>query len=192
MDFDQIYLAHRTWLLDTIPAVPQEVAAAFAACCAERLYPALPRFERKCNAAPRPNVSVLRQGLDAVWDATSGFTRSTSVISPQGSACKAAIPTETQCAAAAEAAAEDAGAAIAYAVMALETNGTAYAAWAGVRGLDALDAVRSEDVAESCAVLLREIERQRRDLLVLQRAFGRGLLAAEVQAARSRAVAEAS
>lgn len=123
--------------------LPEGTQAAFAAACAERLYPAYAAFVRTSRS---DDEGLVRQALDLAWqgvklgvvpeDDPSGLVERCVALIPDAEA-EDAIPAH----------ADDAIAAVAYALQAAAGLDPKAAGWAAQRVTDALDDfVRSNDV----------------------------------------------
>jgi uncharacterized protein YjaG (DUF416 family) len=161
-------------LVKTLDRLPRELRVVFAAACAERLLPAYAVFSER---AGRGNPTALRQSLTSLWDDLDRNRLTDVEVQAMIDACMASIPKEDDVPWVPEqASAEDAGAAVAYALRCRQNGQSQEAAWAGRRAYEALDhfVVNFEDIdvnkpgAEARvlghAAVQAELTRQRRDL----------------------------
>jgi uncharacterized protein YjaG (DUF416 family) len=143
--------------------------AAFAAACAERLFPAYAEF---CERAGRGNRDALAGILERVWRHLFGDPMSSEQVRAERDRCVALVPGEDDEPWVAEQAyADDACAAVAYALRALDTGEPQEAAWAGQRAYEAADhhvvhrlGVEGESKVLAHPIVQAEIARQRRDI----------------------------
>jgi Protein of unknown function (DUF416) len=116
--------------------LPQQTQAAFAAACAERLYPAYAAF---VQASGRDDQGLIRRTLDLAWDgARSGVV---AVDDPAGlfEQCVALIPGDESEEDAIPAHADDAIASVAYALQAAAGLDAKAAGWAAEQVTNCLD-----------------------------------------------------
>lgn len=118
-----------------LKALPRRTQAAFAAACAERLYPAYDAFQR---ASGRDDGGLVRRALDAAWEgARTGVVREADPRSVVRR-CVALIPAvENDKSLGAHA--DDAIASVAYALQAAAGLDDEAAGWAAQRAMDSLD-----------------------------------------------------
>jgi uncharacterized protein YjaG (DUF416 family) len=151
--------------------LPKEHCAAFAAACAERLFPAYVRFSREAESA---DPKALRVALDALWDDLTGKPSSEPHLRAMADECESLAPDENEESSDEQPYAEDAVAALVYALHARVGQGDR-AAWSARCVYEALDHfIQSEDsgvvVTANEPRLLEhplvqaELARQRRDL----------------------------
>ena len=166
--FDEAQLA------GTLERLPQQHRAVFAATCAERLMPAYVAFS---NRTGRGDPAALRGILTRLWDDLAGDRMQDSEVQSKLDACVALIPQEDDSTWVMEqASAEDAGAAVAYAMRCRQSGQAQDAAWSARRAYEALDhyVINRESIdmnkpwAEERVlghpVVQAELVRQRRDL----------------------------
>jgi uncharacterized protein YjaG (DUF416 family) len=159
--------------------LPREHRTAFAAACAERLFPAYLRFSHEATKA---DVETLRALLDRLWDDLTG-SNPLSELEARASAkkCLALVPREEDEPSDAQPCAEDATAALAYAFETRVKSGSREAAWSARRAYEALDhflmfddsgvvASANEQRLLEHPLVQAELARQRRDLDELLRA----------------------
>jgi uncharacterized protein YjaG (DUF416 family) len=161
-------------LAESIEGLPEPARAAFAAACAERLLPAYHKFSARSN---RGDPRILEQILTRLWTDLSGEPMSEAETEAQIDACMGLIPQEDDGPWVAEqAAAEDAVAAIAYALRCRRSGLAKEAAWAARRAYEALDdyVINHENVDTNIAgaeaqvlahpLVQAELARQQQDL----------------------------
>lgn len=142
---------------------------AFAASCAERLFPA---YEDFCKRAGRGDRATLAAILLRVWQHLLGDEMSTEQIRAELSRCMSLIPGEDDEPWLDEQAyADDAASAIAYTLRALDGGEPQEAAWAARRAYEAADhyvmhrlGVEGESQVLAHPIVQSEFSRQRRDL----------------------------
>lgn len=158
-----------------IEQLPNPLGAAFAAACAERMLPAYHKFSARSN---RGDPRILEQILTRLWRDLHGEQMSEAETEAQIDACMELIPREDDGPWVAEqAAAEDAVAAIAYALRCRRSGLAKEAAGAARRAYEALDdyVINHEDVDTQTLLGQRprvlahplvqaELARQQRDL----------------------------
>jgi uncharacterized protein YjaG (DUF416 family) len=131
LHFDEAELA------TTLERPPQRLRAAFAAACAERLMPAYVAFSERSG---RGDPEALRAILTRLWDDLSGERMGDAEVRSAIEACTELIPEEDDGPWIMEqASAEDAGAAVAYALRCRQSGQAKEAAWAARRAYEALD-----------------------------------------------------
>ena len=123
--------------------LPERTQAAFAAACAERLYPAYAAFVRTSG---RDDEGLVRQALDLAWSGAKVGVVPEHDPSGLVERCVALIP-DTEAEDAIPAHADDAIASVAYALQAAAGLDPRASGWAAQRVTDTLDDfVRSNDV----------------------------------------------
>lgn len=148
--------------------------AAFAATCAERMFPVYARF---CVLMQGGQPEVLREILTRLWDDIEGMPMSGHEINSRLKIVMEAIPQKDEGGFILEqAAAEDAGAALAYALRCRRTGSAVEAVWAARRAYEAIDynvinlefistnADRSEEQILAHPLIQQELLRQKRDI----------------------------
>jgi len=151
-----------------------QLRVVFAAACAERLLPAYERFSRQTG---RGDLPKLRGILNRLWDDVAGSPMTAAEIQSNIDAALQLTPAEDDGPWVPEqAAAEDAGAATAYALRCRQSGKGQEAAWAARRAYEALDhfviAQEKLDVNAPGAearvlkhpLVQAELQRQKRDL----------------------------
>jgi uncharacterized protein YjaG (DUF416 family) len=147
---------------------------AFATACAERLLGSYRKYSARTG---RGDPGKLQQILDGLWEDLLGVPLSMSDIDVQIEICTRLMPREDDRPWIVEqAAAEDAAAALAYALRCRKTGSTSEAAWAARRAYEATDqfVVNHEDIDTNVAgaearvlthpIVQTELARQQRDL----------------------------
>src|SRR5882724_3878028 len=131
LEFDEMELSER------LEQLPRPLRAAFAAACAERLLPAYDRFSTQTKTG---DALTLEQILRRLWIDLSGEAMSDEEVERQIQACMELIPKEDDGPWVPEqAAAEDAAAALAYALRCRQNGLAKEAAWAARRAYEAVD-----------------------------------------------------
>jgi len=189
LPFDEIELSRK------IEQLPAQVRAAFAAACTERMLPAYARFSAKTN---RGDPRILEQILTRLWKDLAGEPMSDGDLEAQIETCMELIPREDDGPWVIEqAAAEDATAALAYALRCRRSGLAKEAAWAARRAYEALDdyAINHANIDTNIAgaeaqvlahpLVQAELARQERDLDELRRG------AVAINQLRERSKAEA-
>jgi uncharacterized protein YjaG (DUF416 family) len=145
--------------------------AAFAAACAERLFPAYLHFSQTAqNADP----DKLRAALNRLWDDLTGNPMSELELRATAKECEALVPSEEEESSDEQPYGEDAAAALAYALEA-RFKGSQEAAWSARRAYEALDhfvdfrngdgiRVTPEEQILEDPLVQAELARQSRDL----------------------------
>jgi uncharacterized protein YjaG (DUF416 family) len=154
--------------------IPARYRATFAAACAERLLPAYSDFFRRVGRGDPVKLAAI---LARLWRDLEGQKMADEEVKECLDVCMNLIPREDEGTWVPEqAAAEDAGSALAYALRCRQTGNAQEAAWAARRSYEALDhfVVAQEDIDTNAAfgenrVLLHplvqaELARQRRDM----------------------------
>lgn len=167
-------------LIKSLDHLPPELKTVFAAACAQRLLPAYQAFTRVSHRGDAVGLTAI---LDRVWSALEGAPMTARELTIQLDTCMTLIPKEDDTPWYPEQAyAEDAGAAVAYALRTLSTGKSEEAAWAGRRSYEAIDhylankagidprASGGEEALMRHPLMQAELSRQRRDLEDLQRA----------------------
>lgn len=142
---------------------------AFAASCAERMFPA---YEKFCDQAGRGDRAALSEILESVWRHLFGDKMSTEQMSAQLKRCMELIPGEDdEPRVDAQACADDAASGAAYALRALQTGEPQEAAWAARRAYNAADyhvmhrlGIEGDSQLLAHPIVQAELLRQRRDL----------------------------
>jgi uncharacterized protein YjaG (DUF416 family) len=168
--------------------------ATFAAACAERLFASYRRFANLTERSPL----LLRHILDRLWDDLSGRPMTSLELDKLIKSSVSLIPDEDpQTWIPEQGPAEDAAAAVSYALEARRTRSSQEAAWSARRAYEAVDEYivdhhnidtnlpGEELVVLSDPLMQAELARQKRDLDELTEAK------VTVQALRARAAAEA-
>jgi uncharacterized protein YjaG (DUF416 family) len=161
-------------LVAKLNELPDELRAAFAASCAERLLPAYAKFAARTG---RGEAAALTAILTRLWHDLGGNPMTDSERQAQIDACMKLIPREDDGEWVPEqAAAEDAGAAVAYALRCRLTGQAQEATWAARRAYEALDHYvinranidtnepGAEHQVRSDPLVQAELQRQQRDL----------------------------
>ena len=179
--------------------LPRALCAVFAAACAERLFPAYVLFEKQSGRGNSKDLSVI---LERLWSDLQGNSMTSRDMDASIEKCMSLIPREDEGPwIEQQAAAEDAGAALAYALRCRKTGESQEAAWAARCCYETLDhfIVNRDDIDINDAgateavtadpLVQAELARQQRDLDDLLMDEGREDVVVRF---RSRAVAEAS
>jgi uncharacterized protein YjaG (DUF416 family) len=179
--------------------LPGTRRAVFAAACAERLFPAYVLFEKQSGRGNSKDLSVI---LERLWGDLQGNSMTSRDMDASIERCMSLIPREDEGPwIEQQAAAEDAGAALAYALRCRKTGESQEAAWAARCCYEALDhfVVNRDDIDVNEAgateavvadpLVQAELARQQRDLDDLRVDEG---LEDVVARLRLRAIAEAS
>jgi uncharacterized protein YjaG (DUF416 family) len=166
--FDESELARK------IEQLAKQQRVAFAAACAQRLFPSYNRFAQKTG---RGNSATLMSLLEALWKDLNQNQMSEAEIDSSISVCMGLIPQEEdQPWVNEQACAEDAASAVVYALRCRRTGETQEAAWAARRAYDCLDhyVISSERIDTnmpgqeervlSHSLIQAELDRQHRDL----------------------------
>jgi uncharacterized protein YjaG (DUF416 family) len=156
-------------LVQRLSALPSILQVAFAAACAERLFPAYGVF---CRSAGRGDEATLREVLDRVWDHLLGNKMTVDQVQDALARCMDLIPGDDDTPYLDEQPyAEDAGSAAAYALRALEGGGPQEAGWAARHAYEALDhyvihhvGIEDEQQILAHPLLQAEFARQERDV----------------------------
>lgn len=161
-------------LVNELAALPARLRVAFAAACAERLLPAYARFSTKTGRGDPAKLGAI---IDRVWHDIGGDKMKADEVSASIELCMTLIPQESDGLWVPEqAAAEDAGAAVAYALRCRQRDDAQEAMWAARRAYEALDDFVTtqeridtnqpggEERVISHALVQDELARQRRDL----------------------------
>lgn len=170
----------------------------FAAACAQRVAPAYPRYAREAHPE---SVESLRAIQDRLWRDLAGEPMSATELTSKAALAESLQPPEDEPEIPEKKYAEDAAAALAYALRSRKTGDPQEAAWAARRTIEALDSfiieaqgiqVGTRDAEErivSDPLMQSELQRQRPDLddLLSLGASEAGTLVAKV---RRRAQAE--
>jgi uncharacterized protein YjaG (DUF416 family) len=167
-------------LVAALERLPEQHRVVFAAACAERLIPAYDAFSRRSG---RGDSKALGDILARLWDDLAGNVMTSGELQSRIDDCMRLIPREDEGPWVPEqAAAEDAGAAVAYALRCRQNGRGQEAAWSARRSYEAMDhyVINSEDTdvnvrdAEAGAlahpIVQAELARQQRDLEELSNA----------------------
>jgi uncharacterized protein YjaG (DUF416 family) len=187
-------------LVEELEGLPHQLRVAFATACAERLLPAYTDFsERARMGDPKELTSI----LERLWVDLEGDAMTFAEVEEAIAKCMTLVlPLENKPLIAGQTAAEDAGAALCYALRCRKTGDSQEAAWAARRTYEALDdfVISREDIdtnqpggeqqALSHPLIQAELGRQRRDLNELIGFGGQNVLGV-VAPLRERAKAEA-
>ncbi len=189
-------------LIEHLRPLTPALRVAFAAACAERQLPAYWAFHARTQ---RGDPQALADILDRLWRDLAGDQMSSSQIAAALQRCMALIPREDEGPWVAEQAyAEDAAAAVAYALRARSNGDEREAAWAARRAYDALNhfvinrlglSPGTPDGEEQIAInplVQDELRRQERDLGEMKRAGSAEPVLSLVAETRVRAQQEAS
>lgn len=156
-------------LVRALSGVPAQLRVAFAAACAERLFPAYAAFS---NRTGRGNPVALATILDRVWSDLLGDKMGLEQIHAELARCMGLVPGEDdQPWVEEQAYADDAASAVAFTLRALESGEPQEAAWAARRAYEALDhhvihrlGIEAEEQVLAHPVVQAELERQHRDV----------------------------
>jgi uncharacterized protein YjaG (DUF416 family) len=156
-------------LIRALGRIPVPLRVAFAAACAERLFPAYGAFWERAGRGDRAALAAI---LQDIWRDLLGDKMAVGHVRAKLSRCMALIPGEGDTPWVDEQAyADDAAAAIAYALRTLESGEPQEAAWAARRAYEALDhhvvhrlGVEGEEQLLAHPLVQAELARQRRDL----------------------------
>jgi uncharacterized protein YjaG (DUF416 family) len=167
-------------VIKTLANLPSKLRVAFALLCAER---ALPGYVAFCERTGNGNVEALNSILDRVWRDLGGSAMSEEELDASFERAMNLIPPEDQGTWSHEQAyAEDAAAAVAYAVRSRKRGDPQDAAWAARRTYEALDSfvinhhgtspgpLGAEERILSHPIIQAELSRQNRDLNELLKA----------------------
>jgi uncharacterized protein YjaG (DUF416 family) len=157
-------------LVRRLDGLAPRLRVAFAAACAERLFPA---YELYANVTGRGEAAFLRDALDAVWEhlhRTPGAAPDASLLTRR--AMQSLHDDETSEPFVPELpAADSAATAIVYALRALDEGSSQEAAWAARHAYEAADyfvthvvGLEDEDAIDAHPAVQAELERQNRDL----------------------------
>jgi uncharacterized protein YjaG (DUF416 family) len=186
-------------LVSEISRLTNQFRTAFAAASAERLLPAYVRYSEQRG---RGDANELASILEQLWGDLGSGTVSADIDAPIAN-CMALTPREADGPwIDSQAAAEDAGAALAYALRSWKTGDSQEAAWAARRAYEALDDFvinrlgidvnnpGARDRVRQHPLVQAELARQQRDLAELRDASGQPT-ASVVSRLRDRAREEA-
>lgn len=161
-------------LMEKLERLPRPLRVVFAAACAERLLPAYINFSARTG---RGDSVAFKSILTRLWDDLGGHPMTDVEVETKINTCMTLIPGEDEEPWVMEqASAEDAGAALAYALTCRQNGKSHEAAWAGRRAYEALDhfVINSENIDTSIPggeervlahpLVQAEFARQRRDL----------------------------
>ena len=188
-------------LIRSLNTLAPRLKTVFAASCAQRLLPAYGSFTAKSERGDPPRVAAI---LERLWSALTGKAMSPEEITVHLETCMSLIPAEDDEPWFEEQAyAEDAGAALAYALRTLAGGKSEDAAWAARRSYEAVDHYLTHHLGLDSSgpggeeqlmrhpLMQAELSRQRRDLGELQQTPD-AADPAIVERFRARAVAEGS
>ncbi|WP_438023102.1 DUF416 family protein [Sorangium sp. So ce233] len=188
-------------LIKDIDRLAPRLRVAFAASCAERLRPAYLAFSARSGGG---NPGKFEAILDHLWRDLDRPTMADDEIGARIASCMGLIPQEDDGPWLSEqASAEDAGAALAYALQCLQSGESQEAAWAARRAYEALDhyviahenvdmkAPGAETKVLSHPLVQAELGRQRRDIRELLTAKEQDITAT-INRLRHRARTEAT
>jgi uncharacterized protein YjaG (DUF416 family) len=125
------------WLRGELDRLPRTHRAAFAAACAERLFPAYVRFSEEARTG---DVETLRGALSRLWQDLAGDALSELEIHGAARRCLALVPPEEPWLES-QPSAEDAAASVVYALQSRVNEGSQEALWSARRAYDALDSL---------------------------------------------------
>jgi len=161
-------------LREQLDRLPKEHRAAFAASCAERLFPAYERFSEE---AGRGDPQTLRAALSRLWEDLACDPLSELELHASPKNCLALVPPEDEEPwAESQPSADDAAAALVYALESRVKDDSQEAAWSARRAYDALDrflmsdqpgvivTAAAEHQVQEHPLVQAELARQRRDL----------------------------
>ncbi|HVV81526.1 MAG TPA: DUF416 family protein [Kofleriaceae bacterium] len=156
-------------LVDDLRRVSGNSRVAFAAACAQRLFPA---YDKYCQRAGAGDQDELAQILERVWQHLIGAPMTGEQVRKDLARCMALVPGEDDAPWLDEQAhADDAASAIAYTLRALESGEPQEAAWAARRAYESADyhvvhrlGIEGESQILAHPDVQRELSRQRRDL----------------------------
>lgn len=182
-------------LLRQCDQLPESLRVAFAAACAERLLPACEKYSVRTGQGQSVRLAKI---LARLWDDLEGNLMSDEEVHEQILASTELIPREEEAAwGPDQAAAEDAAAAVTYALQCRQCGAAQHSIWAARRVHEALDTLVTSQVnidlnrpgAEEMVLahpsIQTELARQRRDLTELSQGT------ASPASLRARATAEA-
>ena len=182
-------------LVSALSRIGARFRAAFAAACAQRVFPAY----QACSARTgKGDPIALARILASIWSDLVGGQIDGQGVRARLTECMALIPGEDEVPSVDEqACAEDAAAAIAYTLRTIESGEPQESAWAARRAYEAADRCASdmgkiddEDEAVAHDLVQLELVRQLRDLTELQGARQDSL--APIIRLRDRAIAESA
>ena len=187
-------------LVEGLEGLPHQLRVAFATACAERLLPAYTDFSERTRMGDSKELTSI---LERLWVDLEGNAMTSAEVEEAIAKCMTLVlPLENKPLIAGQTAAEDAGAALCYALRCRKTGDSQEAAWAGRRAYEALDEFvisrekidtnqpGGEQQALSHPLIQAELGRQRRDLNELIGFGGQNVLGV-VAPLRERAKAEA-
>lgn len=183
-------------LLERLTALSRQKVSAFAASCAERLLPTYIRYsEKACLGAKQSQV--YRDALDMIWRCVTGEDVDRQSIDEIEQICLSAIPSEDDAWQVGEPYAEDAGAAVVFAIRTWRFCDPQEAVWAAQRILDAIDNYAGQNYPPNQhhspdTLTERELARQDRDLRQLEEPTEPSVVRSGLQEIRIRAQQEAS
>jgi uncharacterized protein YjaG (DUF416 family) len=164
LDFDE------TQLVRDLESLLPRMRVAFAAACAERLRPAYLAFAERAGAG---DPEAFEASLDRLWSDLDEHPMTDDELRDRIEECMALIPQEDDGAWSAEQAyAEDAAAALAYALRCRQSGQSQEAAWAARRAYEAIDyyvtALGTNDQVLSHPLVQAELGRQQQDIKKLK------------------------
>ena len=167
-------------------SIKTRLRTAFAAACAERLAPAYDKFFKVSGRGDARKLGQLRERL---WGNIEGRILNAPISEEEVDACMDLIPSQDDAPWVPEQAyAEDAAAALAYALRCWRTDDPQEAAWAARRAFEAVDqfVIRRERInlndpnqagrVASHQIVQAELARQKRDLDELTQVSAEGML----------------
>lgn len=178
-------------LADQISHLPRRGKVAFAASCAQRLFP---QYLRYLEVAEGPVTEAYAQALETAWQIAASDLVDAASVKALVDRCMAALPTEDDAEATGVPYAEDAAAAVLYALRTALTDKAQEAVWAANRVYDALDhhvinalgidinLAGSEEKVLGHGLIQAELARQFHDLQALQAGVDAPVLRRRAQA----------
>src|SRR5258708_22370452 len=158
--------------------LPQDLRSAFSAACAQRLAPAYNKYWKVSGSHADDKVTA---ALEALWDDLRGVKPlGDEELDSLSETVLQLVPDEDEASNAGTPYAEDAAAAVAFALRVRRTGAIQDAVWAARRVYEVLDnyvirAAGEQDIDEEKALshplIQRELERQERDISLLQSAI---------------------
>jgi len=124
-------------LVEGLEGLPHHLRVAFATACAERLLPAYTDFSERTRMGDSKELTSI---LERLWVDLEGDAMTSAEVEEAIAKCMTLVlPLENKPLIAGQTAAEDAGAALCYALRCRKTGDSQEAAWAGRRACEALD-----------------------------------------------------
>jgi uncharacterized protein YjaG (DUF416 family) len=189
-------------LVQSVESLPRAARIAFAALVAERLFPAYSDFSRQTG---RGDASSLRAHLDRVWLDLEGDVIPALELDERIEKTSSLGPSEAEGPwIDLQAQAEDAAAAVAYALRTIKTGSSQEAAWAARRCYEAIDNfVINRDRLDTTPpgaevrilgdpLIQQELRRQQRDLAELHEAASSRMIHFDLERLKTRAAAESA